>query len=108
MAREAEPAFLTLPRGDGTMHDGWRCEGEALLTDEQRRSLDWKGVDWRRVTYVEGADVLDALRRGGALVVDVRRTEHYIQSHFTGAVAARSREELIELPRDYELFLYCT
>jgi len=85
-----------------------RGGGTPVLTDEQKRSLDTKGVDWHRVTYVEGADVLNALRRGGALVVDVRRTEYYIQSHFTGAVAARGRDELLELPRDWELFLYCT
>ena len=79
-----------------------------MLKDEQQQSLSSKGVDWRRVAYVEAADVLDALRRGGALVVDARRTDVYIQSHFTGAIGARSREELLELPRDWELFLYCT
>jgi rhodanese-related sulfurtransferase len=78
-----------------------------MINDERKRALEAKGIDWRRLVFVEPSDVFDALKRGGALVVDTRRAEYYIMGHFNGAVQARGRDELIELPRDYELFVYC-
>jgi len=79
-----------------------------MLTEEQQRSLERKGIHWDRVSFADAADVLDALDRGEALVVDARRPEIFAIGHFPGAVNARGEEALLALSRDQALYLYCT
>ena len=80
-----------------------------MLTEAQRRSLNDKGVDWGRLDYVEAADVLDALDRGNALVVDTRKPEKYELGHFPGAVHRQSDDPLLlALPREWAIYTYCT
>lgn len=78
------------------------------LTEWQRRSLDRKEVDWRRVTYVEADETLDAVAEGGALLVDARRRDAYETRHFPGAIHWRRADASQEPPRDQRLYLYCT
>jgi len=80
-----------------------------MLTEAQQRSLNDKGVDWARLDYVEAADVLDALDRGNALVVDTRKPEKYELGHFPGAVHRQSDDPLLlALPREWAIYTYCT
>lgn len=78
------------------------------LTQEQLTSLEGKTIDWRRVPYVEASDTLDALRGPEALVVDTRVAGQFEGGHYPGAVHARERDQLLALPRERALYLYCT
>lgn len=78
------------------------------LTREQQTSLDGKSIDWKRLQYVEPAETLDAVAGPGGLLVDTRVAAVYDQGHYPGAAHAREQEQLLALPKDQSLFLYCT
>lgn len=78
------------------------------LTEEQSKSLEGKGVEWRRIHYVEADQALDALGRGNASIVDTRKPEVYAEGHFPDAVHARERDALLGLSRSRSFYLYCT
>jgi hypothetical protein len=78
------------------------------LTETQRSSLDGKGIDWNQVTYVEPDQVLDALARGGAQLVDARHGDDYQGGHPVDAVHWRWDEPAQLPPQGKELYLYCT
>lgn len=78
------------------------------LTEQQQKSLETKRIEWRRVHYVEAQEVLEALDRPGAMVVDTRGGATYQAGHFPGARHGREEDQLKGLPRDADLYLYCT
>lgn len=77
------------------------------LTAEQKASLDEKGVDWRRVHYVEAADALDGFA-SGALLVDTREPEAFEAWRFNGSVNRRGKEAHLTLPRGQSIYTFCT
>lgn len=79
------------------------------LTTEQKASLDTKGTDWKRVTYVDADEALDGLKsKSGALLVDVRAEEVFAEEHFASAVNKRGKDAHLTLPRETPIYLYCT
>lgn len=45
---------------------------------------------------------------GNGLILDVRDPVQYEAGHYPGAWRASSEAELLVLPKDRELYLYCT
>lgn len=78
------------------------------LTEEQRTSLEGKGIAWRRIHYVEAEQALDGLARGNVSIVDTRKPEVYAEGHFPDAVHARETGALLSLPKSRSFYLYCT
>ena len=78
------------------------------LSQQQLTSLAGKGIDVSLIKYDDADDVLDALRTSTATLVDTRHHEHYEAGHFPGAVYAREKDQLLGLPKDQSLYLYCT
>lgn len=78
------------------------------LTETQRSSLEGKGVDWRLISYVEADEILDAVARGGAQLVDTRHGDAYDSGHLADAVHWRWDEPSQMPPEDKLLYLYCT
>ncbi len=54
------------------------------------------------------AEAMSAEAFGTGKIVDVRDPEKYAEGHYPGAWRASSDAELLALPRDRLLFLYCT
>jgi rhodanese-related sulfurtransferase len=55
-------------------------------------------------------DLLDRVRRNGAVVIDVRPAEEYEAGHVAGAISVPLEElksRLTEIPRDAEVVAYC-
>ena len=79
-----------------------------MLTADQKRSLERKGIEWRRLDVVSAVAAVGSAARGEGIIVDNRRAEPFEKGHFPGAVNLRSEKSLLTLPRDREIFTYCT
>ena len=77
------------------------------LTEEQKRSLDEKGTDWRSIHYVEADEAIDGFSRG-AMLVDTRKLEAFEAWYFKGAVNRRGKDAHLTLPREKPIYLFCT
>lgn len=53
-------------------------------------------------------EVVEAVLAGQVLLVHVGTEENYEEQHFSSAIRAYTDEELLALPRDKPIWLYCT
>ena len=80
----------------------------ASTTTQQQQTPPASADSARRITTVE---LDDALKRGQAIVVDVRNDAAFKQGHIRGAILIPSTEignRLNELPRDKMIVTYCS
>jgi rhodanese-related sulfurtransferase len=104
--------FVTYRIADDTVQqffDAVRRVTEARSAELARLTRDF--LDERGLTEAVDRDALIArVRRGEAVVVDVRPTEEYRAGHIRGALSipvAELRSRLRELPADREIVAYC-
>lgn len=79
-----------------------------MLTTEQKRSLERERIEWRRLDVVSAEAAIASVARGEGTIVDNRHAGPFEEGHFRGAVNLREEEDLLTLPRDREIFTYCT
>lgn len=53
-------------------------------------------------------EVVEAVLKQEVLLVHVGEPENYLEKHFPGAIRAYTDEELLALPRNKPIWLYCT
>lgn len=78
-----------------------------MLTADQKRSLERKGIEWRRLDVVSAGAAIGSVARGEGIIVDNRHEGPFEKGHFPGALNLRG-DALLTLPRDREIFTYCT
>jgi rhodanese-related sulfurtransferase/DNA-binding HxlR family transcriptional regulator len=79
----------------------------ARLAEVERAARDYLGAE---VETIGRAELIERLRRGDVVVVDVRPTEEFEAGHIDGARSipiAELHERLAELPVDREVVAYC-
>ena len=79
-----------------------------MLTAEQKRSLEKKGIEWRRLDVVPGSFAVASVARGEGVIADVRQADPFQEHHFPDAVNCPGDQALLTLPRDKDISLYCT
>lgn len=95
--------------GDGAL-GVWlalRDASAAQLADVERAARNYLGGDVERISREE---LLERLRRGDVVVVDVRPAEEFAAGHIEGARSIPLEElksRLAELPADDEVIAYC-
>jgi rhodanese-related sulfurtransferase/DNA-binding HxlR family transcriptional regulator len=84
-----------------------RDASAARLAEVERASRDYLGED---VEAIGREELIARLRRGEAVLVDVRPAEEYAAGHIDGARSIPITElerRLVELPSDREVIAYC-
>ena len=79
----------------------------ARLAEVERAARDYLGDD---VETIDRAELVERLRRGDVVLVDVRPTEEFEAGHIEGARSipiAELQDRLAELPADREVVAYC-
>ena len=79
----------------------------ARLAEVERAARDYLGDD---VETIDRAVLVERLRRGDVVLVDVRPTEEFEAGHIEGARSipiAELQDRLAELPADREVVAYC-
>jgi rhodanese-related sulfurtransferase len=94
--REALTAWLAL-----------RDASVAQLAEVERAARDYLGDE---VETIDRAELIERLRRGEVVLVDVRPTEEFEAGHIAGARSipiAELQNRLADLPADREIVAYC-
>jgi rhodanese-related sulfurtransferase len=84
-----------------------RAASVARLAEVERAARDYLGDD---VETIGRAELIERLRRGDVVLVDVRPAEEYAAGHIEGARSIPIDElesRLAELPADREIVAYC-
>jgi rhodanese-related sulfurtransferase len=79
----------------------------ARLAEVERAARDYLGDE---VETIDRAELIERLRRGDVVLVDVRPTEEFEAGHIGGARSipiAELQDRLAELPADREVVAYC-
>jgi rhodanese-related sulfurtransferase len=79
----------------------------ARLAEVERAARDYLGDE---VETIDRTELIERLRRGDVVLVDVRPTEEFEAGHIEGARSipiAELKERLAELPADREVVAYC-
>ena len=79
----------------------------ARLAEVERAARDYLGDE---VETIDRAELIERLRRGDVVLVDVRPAEEFEAGHIGGARSipiAELRDRLAELPADREVVAYC-
>jgi rhodanese-related sulfurtransferase len=79
----------------------------ARLAEVERAARDYLGED---VETIDRAELIERLRRGDVVLVDVRPAEEFEAGHIGGARSipiAELQDRLAELPADREVVAYC-
>jgi rhodanese-related sulfurtransferase len=79
----------------------------ARLAEVERAARDYLGDD---VETIDRVELVERLRRGDVVLVDVRPAEEFEAGHIEGARSipiAELRDRLAELPADREVVAYC-
>ena len=79
----------------------------ARLAEVERAARDYLGDE---VETIDRAELIERLRRGDIVLVDVRPTEEFEAGHIEGARSipiAELHDRLAELPADREVVAYC-
>ena len=79
----------------------------ARLAEVERAARDYLGDE---VETIDRAELIERLRRGDVVLVDVRPAEEFEAGHIEGARSipiAELKERLAELPADREVVAYC-
>jgi len=84
-----------------------RDSSVARLAEVERAARDYLGDE---VETIDRAELIERLRRGDVVLVDVRPAEEFEAGHIGGARSipiAELRDRLAELPADREVVAYC-
>ena len=84
-----------------------RDASAARLGEVERAALDYLGDE---VETINRTELIERLRRGDVVLVDVRPAEEFEAGHIEGARSipiAELKERLAELPADREVVAYC-
>ncbi len=97
---------------DPAVHDFLRCLQDIAVRQlaEVRQLVRDYFEDRDALEPVEASDLLQRLRSGDAIVLDVRPEDEYAAGHIPGALSIPAGElerRLSELPRDREVIAYC-
>ncbi len=79
----------------------------ARLAEVERAARDYLGDE---VETIDRAELIERLRRGDVVLVDVRPAEEFEAGHIRGARSipiAELKDRLAELPADHEVVAYC-
>jgi hypothetical protein len=88
-----------------------RPPANTARTVNTAQALPTGSIPYPEVPRVSLDEATTKLAAGAALLVDVRSKESFDRSHAAGAVSIPEDElgaRLSELPRDQEIYLYCT
>ena len=108
-ARRDGTRILYRLAGDDVYHllTAVRTVATHRIADAERAAWSFLGGATETVSR---AELLDRVRRGSVIVVDLRPTEEYEAGHVAGAVSiplGELEERLAELPSDLEVVAYC-
>jgi rhodanese-related sulfurtransferase len=110
LAREREGTSVRYAIADDDVLRLWlglRDVSAARLGEVERAAREYLGEDVERIGPDE---LIDRLRRGEVVLVDVRPAEEYAAGHIEGARSVPLEEleqKLSELPADREVVAYC-
>jgi 3-mercaptopyruvate sulfurtransferase SseA len=89
---------------------GGKAETERTLSSTNAESASTPDASEAKVRRITVSQLRDALRKGSAVVVDVRLGRKYAAGHIKGAIHIPSDEIVAranELPRDRLIVAYC-
>jgi rhodanese-related sulfurtransferase len=110
LAREREGTSVRYAIADDDVLRLWlglRDVSAARLAEVERAAREYLGEDVERIGPDE---LIDRLRRGEVVLVDVRPAEEYAAGHIAGARSVpleELEEQLGELPAGHEIIAYC-
>jgi rhodanese-related sulfurtransferase len=109
---EKEGLFVTYRLASSDVADfclRLRVLAERRLAEMERVKRQFFATD-EKIDAVGGKDLLDRVRRGQAVLLDVRPTEEFDAAHISGAISIPHDElkrRLGELPKRREIVAYC-
>ena len=107
-AREGTSVRYALAGGEAlTVWLALRDASVARLAEVERAARDYLGDE---VETIDRAELIERLRRGDVVLVDVRPAEEFEAGHIEGARSipiAELQDRLAELPADREVVAYC-
>ena len=106
--REGTSVRYALPGDEAlTVWLALRDASVARLAEVERAARDYLGEE---VETIDRAELIERLRRGDVVLVDVRPAEEFEAGHIAGARSipiAELEDRLAELPADREVVAYC-
>ncbi len=112
VGRRKEGLFVTYQIADPAVSDFLR--GMRLLAASRLAEIEWTTKQFlegrQGLEPVDREELLERVRSGAAVVIDVRPQEEYRVAHIPGAISIPLKQleaRLAELPKDQEIVAYC-